>query len=190
MAVANQRWAVAAPGVDFSGHWTIITTEGFKKSYDRYLELLGQPFLVRSVALSIVGMTTEETKQSRRGRQLWIRGKNARGVWERTLTSCGMDHPEDDDNDEPQPYTPIRTPIVTIDAEKVESEAWWEQNGTVHRSWIRGVTKYGGGDFEAVRYLDQNGQVFVCETTFHPNDPNLEKPQVTWKFLKSGDTKL
>ena len=188
--VGNVRWAVAAPRVDLSGNWTITINDSFKRSYDRYLELLGQPLLVRSVALSIVGLTTEETQQSHHGRQLWIRGKNARGVWERTLTTSGL---EDNDNDDDATtsmllslYTPVRTPIVTIDAEKVESEAWWEQDGTVHRSWIRGVTKYGGGDFEARRYLEQDGTVLVCETTFHPHNARRERPHVTWRFLKNG----
>jgi len=183
LPVKSDRWAVAAPSVDLSGNWTIITTDSFKKSYDRYLALLGQPLIVRSVALSIVGLTTEETRQSEGGRKLWIRGKNARGVWERTLTASGADS-DAAIND----FTPVLTPIVTIDAEKVESEAWWENNGMVHRSWIRGVTKYGGGDFEAIRYLEQDGKVFVCETTFHPNDARRDKPQVTWKFLKDGET--
>lgn len=185
LAILGDRWAVAAPDVDLSGNWTIITTNSFKKAYDRYLELLGQPLIVRSVALSIVGLTTEETEQSEGGRNLWIRGKNARGVWERTLTASGADS---ETHTAGNNFTPVLTPIVTIDAEKVVSEAWWEKNGTVHRSWIRGVTKYGGGDFEAVRYLEQDGKVFVCETTFHPNDAQREKPQITWKFLKDGET--
>jgi len=181
--VQGDRWAVSASGVDLSGNWTILSSdEGFKTSYDRYLELLGQPPIVRSVALSIVGLTTEETKQTDGGRSLWIRGKNVRGVWERTLTASGSD-----ETHTPANFEPVRKPIVTIDKEKVVAEAWWENKGTVHRSWIRGVSKYGGGDFEAKRYLERDGKVLVCETTFHPTD-GREKAEVTWRFLKNGET--
>lgn len=180
--VKGDRWAVAAPGVDLSGNWTIIATDEFKKTYDRYLEMLGQPFIVRSVALSIVRLTTEETKQGNGGRTLYIHGKNARGVWERILTASGSD-----ETHSPANFVPDRTPIVTIDHEKVEAEAWWENHGTVHRSWIRGVSKYGGGDFEAKRYLEQGGKVLVCETTFHPFDASREKARVTWRFLRNGE---
>jgi hypothetical protein len=168
------RSDVSAPDMDLSGEWNIITTEEFKKDYDKYLTLLGQPFIVRSVALSIVGLTTEETVQSDGGRTLFIRGQNARGVWERTLTASTSENP-------------LKTPIVTVDSEKVEAEAWWEDNGRVHKSWLRGVQKYGGGDFESKRYLE-GGKVFVCNTIFHPRDQSREKARVTWRFRRQGET--
>lgn len=177
----GDRWAVSAPDIDLSGNWTIITTDEFKKDYDRYLALLEQPFIVRSVALSIVGLTTEETIQSDSGRTLHIRGENARGIWERTLSASGA-------NENNGEFTSFRTPILTIDKEKVEAEAWWEEKGTVHRSWLRGVTKYGGGDFESKRYLEQDGKIFVCDTVFHPIDETREKARVTWRFLRKGET--
>ena len=31
-----------------------------------------------------------------------------------------------------------------------------------------GGEKYGGGDFENKRYLTDNGNILVCESTFHP----------------------
>jgi hypothetical protein len=123
------------------------------------------------VALSIVGLTTEETIQRENGRILFIRGTNARGVWERTLIASTSENP-------------VKTPIVTVDAEKVEAEAWWQ--GPVHISWLRGVQKYGGGDFESKRYLENNGNVFVCETKFHPRDAAREKAEVTWRFSRQG----
>lgn len=177
------RWAVSAKDVNLSGKWNIISTstEDFQKEYDRYLMLLGQPFIVRSVALSIVKMTTEETIQSEEGRSLLVRGTNARGVWERTLTASGADETN-------SVFTPVRTPILTIDKERVEAEAWWENDGTVHRSWLRGVTKYGGGDFESKRYLEENGKVLTCESTFHPNDMTRDKAMITWRFLREGET--
>jgi hypothetical protein len=157
-----------ASGVDLSGKWGIIVTDDFKEQYENYLTLLGQPLLVRSVALSIVAMTTEETEQSEKGKELFIRGKNVRGTWDRTLTTA----------------EPGR--IFTADGEDVEGEAWWE-DGTVHRSWLRGVKRYGGGDFESKRYLESGGKVLVCESTFHPKDDTREKAKVTWRFLREGE---
>lgn len=172
------RTAVAAPDVDLSGNWSMIISESFKKDYDEYLKKLGQPLIVRSVALGIVGMTTEETIQTNKGRELQIRGKNARGMWERTLYTSQGAAKED--------YIPLVTDIVTADAETVSSEAWWEDGGRIHKSWLRGGSKYGGGDFESKRYLENDGKVLVCESVFHPNDKTREKAQVTWKFLRDG----
>jgi hypothetical protein len=177
--IVGDRWAVAAPSVDLTGEWDIksFVTDDFKRQYDNYLKLLGQSSLVRSVAVSIVGLTTEETVQSEQGRELLIRGRNVRGLWERTLTASGADKGSDE-------YTPLKTSIITADAEQVEAEAWWEDNGTVHRSWLRGVTKYGGGEFESKRYLEDDGNVLVCESIFHPTDPSREKAQVIWRFRR------
>jgi hypothetical protein len=171
----GQRSAVAAPSVDFSGHWNIEVTDEFKEQYDRYLRMLGQPSLVRSIALSIVALTTEEIIQKKQGRDLTIRGRNVRGVWERTMRSSCADEK-------------IRLPVVTADGEEAEVEAWWEKNGSMHVSWMRGVQKYGGGDFESKRYIDDYGQALVCESTFHPSDATREKVQIKWRFRK-GDGK-
>jgi hypothetical protein len=173
--ISGDRWAVSS--VDLSGQWEILVTDEFKQQYDKYLTLLGQPMLVRSVALSIVGLTTEETIQSDHGRVLFIRGRNVRGCWERSLVSSGADVRN-------STYEPTFIPIVTADAETVYSESWWENSGTAHRSWLRGVQKYGGGDFESLRYID--GDVLVCESTFHPNDSAREKASVTWRFKRQG----
>ena len=80
----GDRWAVAAPGVDLSGKWELIVTDDFKVKYDKYLEGLGQPKIVRSVALSgpVIGKTMEELIQSDQGRSLEILGKNIRGTWD------------------------------------------------------------------------------------------------------------
>jgi hypothetical protein len=171
--IEGDRWAVST--VDLSGEWEIVVSDEFKQQYDRYLALLGQPVLIRSVALSIVGLTTEETIQRDDGRELFIRGRNVRGCWERSLASSGADEwsPE---------YEARRAPIVTADSETVYSEAWWEEGGTVHRSWLRGVQKYGGGDFESRRYLD--GDELVCESTFHPAVSTREKASITWRFKR------
>lgn len=177
---AGDRWAIAAPGVDLSGDWTLLVNEDFRKQYDEYLKQLGQPFLVRSVALTIIALTTEETQQSDEGRTLLIRGKNARGIWKRDLVASGTDLVNDE-------YTPLLVPIVTADDEHVEAEAWWEEEGTVHRSWMRGLKKYGGGDFESRRYLEDRGRILVCESTFHPFEKDRKDASVTWRFLRNGE---
>ena len=157
--------------VDLSGDWTILVSEEFKTEYDEYLKQLGQPMLVRSIALGIIGRTTEFTQQTNNGRDLFIRGTNARGVWERSLVADPTSS----------------TIITTADAEPVQATAWWAAGGTVHHSWLRGVTKYGGGDFESKRYLEQNGKVLVTESTFHPADTSRRSATVTWRFLRKGE---
>ena len=92
----------------------------------------------------------------------------------------------------PQPdgtYDHMLVPIVTADAEKVRAKSWWESDGTVHVSWTMDVKKYGGGAFESKRYLENNGDVYVCESTFHPNDTERrEKSTLKWRFLREGAT--
>lgn len=182
VVVVPDRSPLAATDVDLSGKWDLIVTEEFKKEYDKYLEGLGQPFFVRSVALSIVGLTTEETIHSEQGRELFIRGRNIRGVWERTLLASEGVVRGSDGNPKHE-----RTPIKTADDEPVEAEAWWEDDGRVHRSWLVGATNYGGGDFESKRYLERGldgSDILVCESTFHPKDTAREKASVTWRFKR------
>lgn len=177
----GSRWAVSAPGIDLSGKWKIIATEEFKDAYDKYLKRLGQPSIVRSVALSIVDMTTEEVTQSDEGRSLCIKGKNLRGIWDRTLVASGSDYGSEHGDGEEH----MRVPLVTADKEKVDAESWWEANGTVHISWLRGVKKYGGGDFESRRYLE-NDDKLICESEFHPHRGDKEKAFIQWTFERVG----
>jgi len=177
----GDRWAIAAPSVDLTGNWKLIVTDDFKKEYDDYLKQLGQPFIVRSVALTLIGVTTEQTEQKEEGRTLFIRGTNARGIWDRTLVTSGADKVNDQ-------FTPLHVPVDTADDERVEAEAWWEDDGTVHRSWMRGLSKYGGGDFESKRYLDEGGKVLVCESVFHPKEKDRKDVGITWRFLRTGET--
>jgi hypothetical protein len=174
------RWAVSSPKVNLTGHWKILVDDHFKKDYDTYLMNLGQPSLVRTVATSIVELTTEEVRQEDEGRVLHIVGKNLRGAWERTLVASGSDieynHGEDEGH--------IKTPLVTADQEQVQAEAWWESDGTIHRSFLRGGKKYGGGDFESKRYLTENGNILICESTFHPRDAEKSQAKITWKFAR------
>ncbi len=176
----GKRWAVSAPHIDLSGNWKIVVDEKFKEEYDLYLKNLGQPSLVRSIAVSIVEMTTEEVIQEDGGRSLFIKGKNLRGVWDRTLVASGSDYDSEFDV-ESQEHDQID--LITADKENVKAEAWWEENGTVHRSYLRGLKKYGGGDFESRRYLEDGGNTLVCESVFHPKD-GKEQAIVTWKFQK------
>lgn len=157
---------------DLTGNWDLIVDDGFKKEYDQYLQDLGQPSLVRSVALSIIYMTAEEISQMEDGKELCIRGRNVRGNWERTLKAST-------ENDK------VVVPIITADKEEVLSECWWEEDGKVHRSWLRGVGKYGGGDFESKRYLEgEDGKILVCESVFHPKNKSKPQASVTWRFQK------
>lgn len=172
---AGSRWATAA--IDITGEWQLIDTEKFKADYDDYLKLLGQPKIVRVVAVGLVGLTTEIIEQTEEGRELLIRGKSGINVWERRLISSGADA-------ESAEYQPEHIAIRTADDETVQAEAWWDSNGTVHMSWLRGVEKYGGGDFESKRYLEDDGSTLVCETIFHPKQEGREKARVTWKFVR------
>ena len=145
--------------------------------------------IVRGAAVVLIGNTREETKQTDNGRSLFIKGINAKGIWERTLTSSGSDF---DTAMTPAPdgtYDHLRVPIVTADSEHVLAESWWENDGTAHVSWTIGVKKYGGGSFESKRYLENNGDVYVCESTFHPDDNVGRKPSfLKWKFIREGAT--
>lgn len=181
----HERWAISAPNVDLSGEWSLIANEAFVLEYDTYLKRLGFSKITRKVACSLIGRTTEITKQSDNGRNLFMKGVNPKGVWERMLTSSG--YPDfDTDDSELKEYSHTKSTIKTADAEDVDAEAWWEELGTKHRSWLRGSKKYGGGDFESVRYLEvgSNGNVLVCNSIFHPTDPSKEKAVVTWRFIR------
>lgn len=131
--------------------------------------------MIRSVALSIAQLTTEEMVQSDDGRSLLIRGENARGIWERTLQTT---------HNGAEAESSFAHPLYTIDKELVQAESWWEDNGRIHHSWMRGATKYGGGDFESKRYIDED-DVYVCETTFHPTKPNAKKAKLTWRYERA-----
>jgi hypothetical protein len=39
----------------------------------------------------------------------------------------------------------VLKPMITADEEEVEVASWWEDGGKVHRSWVVGGKKYGGG---------------------------------------------
>ena len=180
-ASRHNRWAVSAPHVDLSGDWTLNVNDEFIEEYDEYLRLLGINAFVRRIACSVISRTTEVTRQTDSGRTLYLNGTNPKGNWERVLIASGRpDYSPHEDED----FEHLRQPIKTADAEDVEAEAWWEDDRTKHRSWLIGGKKYGGGDFESLRYLSENGNVLVCESTFHPSDTTKQKAQVTWRFRR------
>lgn len=138
----EERQATAS--VDFTGNWTLIVDDSFKSEYDSYLRKLGQPMLVRTVAMTVIGSTKEEAIQSEGGKKLFIRGVNVRGSWERTLEASETDAVGDEEGVHAVEGHVLK-PMVTADEEEVEVASWWENGGKVHRSWVVGGKKYGGG---------------------------------------------
>lgn len=187
LPLEHERWAVSAPDVDLSGSWTLIVTDAFKSKYSRYLSDLGFGYVVRTVAAQIVGRMNEVTLQSDEGRALLVRGTNPRGVWERTLVASGApDLDTRSHRTEGEHYRHDVSIVTTPDGEKVEAEAWWERDGTVHRSWLRGGKKYGEGDFESLRYMEEGGRVLVCKSLFHPRNRKRRRTEITWRFRRAG----
>ena len=185
----HERWAMSAPSIDLTGSWNIIADDAFKAEYDTYLKQLGFNRITRGVACSLIGRTTEITRQSDGGRELYVKGVNPKGAWERTLTASGYpDFETHSERKAGRDYEHMRRSILTADSESVTAEAWWEKRGTRHRSWLRGANKYGGGDFESIRYLEEGsgGNVLVCESIFHPRDDSKEKAEVTWRYQRDA----
>ena len=176
----HERWAQSAPNVDLSGSWTLIADDDFKKEYDTYLTDLGFNRITRGVACSLISRTTEITKQSNNGRELYLKGTNPKGAWERTLTASGF--PDFETKSEAD-YSHMKTSIKTAESEEVNAEAWWECRGTKHRSMLRGGKK---GDYESLRYVEDCGDVLVCESIFHPRDVLKKKAVVKWRFQRDA----
>ena len=175
----HERWAQSHPSVDLSGSWTLIADDTFKKEYDIYLNDLGFNRITRGVACSLISRTTEITKQSDNGRELYLKGMNPKGAWERTLTASG--YPDFGTKSNQTDYTHMKKSIKTAESEDVDAEAWWECRGKKHRSVLSGGKK---GDYESLRYLEDCGDVLVCESTFHPRDSSKKKAVVKWRFRR------
>jgi len=197
----QEKWAMSAPGVDLSGAWTLIADAPFKVEYDTYLTTLGFNRLSRGVACSLISRTFEEIHQSEGGRVLYLNCTNPKGSWARTLRASG--YPDSiggggggRDSQAPHLITQQQQQqhcLQTADDETVQAEAWWEQRGTRHRSWLRGGgNKYGGGDFQSLRYLNDEGTILICHSTFHRRrNDDVTKYQennvatVTWRFQRT-----
>ncbi len=177
----HERWAQCAPNVDLSGSWTLIADDAFKKEYDTYLTDLGFNRITRGVACSLISRTTEITKQSDNGRELYLKGINPKGAWERTLVASGF--PDFETKSNQTDYSHMKKSIKAADSEDVDAEAWWEYRGTKHRSILRGGKK---GDYESLRYVEDGGDVLVCESIFHPRDSSKKKAVVKWRFQRDA----
>jgi len=178
----NPRSKTCAPNTDLSGSWALVITDEFKSEYDNYLTVLGINYFVRKVALQVIYQTTEVIEQSSGcGTELSIIGSNPKGVWDRTLiASNGVKVGNNDENT----FEHERFHTTTADGEDIMSEAWWEEGGTVHRSYLfDAASKYGGGDFESKRYLNAEDN-YNCVSTFHPRTKGLAPVSITWKYSR------
>ncbi len=171
----STRQATSSPTTDLSGTWTPIATPQFKAQYDAYLKNCSQSFLFRKVVVNGIEYQKEEIRQLDNGERLEIIAMNPAGNWNRTLVASDADNP-------------VNTTIVDPDKDTVDVEAWWEEDGTKHRSILRGKKSVNGGEFVTVRYLDQEEKdVLVCESTFLPADgPSsaFQYGRVVWKFRR------
>lgn len=167
------RQSRAADNVDLSGTWRPIVTSEFKKEYDSYLVNCGQPYMFRKVCVNGIGYQKEIIRQLNDGVDLEITASNPAGDWKRTLVA----------SDESKPFN---VTITDPDRDKVQVEAWWEENGTRHKSILREKPVVQGGVFETVRFLESEN-VLVCESKFHPSPSSVTKfkyGHVCWKFQR------
>lgn len=173
------RWAVTT-GTNLSGLWRPIVSNAFRQEYDEYLKNCSQSVLFRKVCLSVIGLTKEEIYQTDHGRSLQIIGTTPAGNWARTLVASGADFQH-------QSFEPLNVTFQDPDKDKVHVESWWEGNGTIHKSWLRGKPRVCGGAFESTRFL--SGGILHCESRFHPNGaPSKFRPGVVlWRFQKECD---
>lgn len=172
------RWAVAT--TDLSGVWKPIVTPAFKKEYDTYLKHCGEGLIFRKALVSAIGFGKEVYDQRNGGRELSITGSSPIGGWERVLVASGSDNDTSD-------YEPAYSVFKDPDGDTVQVEAWWENNGTVHKSWLRNKPLVLGGEFESTRYLlPDDNDILVCEAVFHPpaNVTKFQKDSVEWRFRR------
>jgi len=187
----NKRWAMSAPNTNLSGSWILLVTDDFLLEYDQYLTGLGFNYFTRKVALKVIYHTSEVMEQMEGGRQLRIIGSNPKGVWDRSLTATtptattAEEGEEEGEEGDGLIHRHGQFNTTTADGEECLSEAWWEEEGTVHCSFLLGGgSKYGGGDFESRRYLEEGGNVYSCESTFHPKTDGVDPVSITWKFCR------
>ena len=171
--VSNSRTTTAANDVDLSGTWSPIVTSAFKKEYDSYLLNCSQSYMFRKVVVNGIGYQKETIQQEYDGVKLKITATNPAGDWSRTLIA----------SDE---LRPMNVTITDPDGDRVEVEAWWEDDGTKHKSLLRGKPRVEGGVFETVRYLESDN-VLVCDSSFIPSPQSPSKfkyGHVVWKFQR------
>ena len=187
-----KRWAVASNETDLSGVWKPIVTPKFREEYDEYLRQCGEGIIFRRTMLGAIGFLKEVIEQKDRGRELSITGTTPIGRWKRTLIASGYDRDVTDklpSSIESTLFEPVYSTFQDPDGDKVNAESWWEDNGRVHKSWLRGKPRVLGAEFESTRYLlGDNNDVLVCESTFHPPpnyDSNRFQPaSLEWRFRR------
>jgi hypothetical protein len=144
---AGPRWAVSHPDIDLSGTWKPTITADFLQQYDEYLTNCGTSYFFRQLCLKCCGMTRETITQLDRGRRLELDGQTPAGSWKRCLISSGAEPSQQND------YQVEYAEFLDPDKEMVQVEAWWEDQGRVHRSILRNKPTVQGGEFETLRYL-------------------------------------
>jgi hypothetical protein len=68
--------------------------------------------------------------------------------------------------------------IKGADGVRTLCRVWWE--GDRHKSWLVGGKKFGGGDFESTRYLEND--FYVCDTCFHPTTKGKKDVCIKWTY--------
>lgn len=185
------RWAMAASTTQLSGTWRPIVTPAFRKMYDEYLQNCSEPLLPRKLIISLIHTTREVIDHS--GRNLTITSMNPAGTWSRTLMSSGTDTTFNKED-----YDVVLSEIIDPDKESVTVESWWDDNGTVHRSVLRGKSRVRGGTFETLRYLEKNDptssdsvvdkgkvdDILIVESFFRPapESQGFRNGHVQWRF--------
>ena len=175
--ISSTRQATASPNTDLSGTWAPIVTPSFKSEYDDYLKNCSQSFMFRKVIVNGIEYQRETIRQLDNGQSLEIIAQNPAGNWNRTLIASDSSNP-------------LNTTIVDPDKDTVNVEAWWEDDGTKHKSLLRGKPRVKGGVFETVRYLDgEDEDVLVCESKFLPSEfesssSSFKYGSVLWKFRR------
>ena len=129
--------------------------------------------MFRKVVVNGIAYQQEVIRQLHDGVHLEIVATNPVGNWNRTLIASGE-------------LNPFNVTITDPDGDEVKLEAWWEENGTRHKSFLRGKPNVYGGIFETVRFLESDN-ILVCESSFHPNPctiPKFKYGHVVWKFQR------
>ena len=199
----SSRWAICDPSVDLSGTWKPVASEEFKSEYDRYLTNCGEGVLLRKAFAAAIPIGKEIVQQTHDGKELSITGVTPFTSWKRTLITSGSDYIINGDttkskNDKKEDDIVNDYNVTTVsfkdpDGDVVNVEAYWIDNGTKHKSFLRGKPRVYDGYFESTRYLipgennDKEKDVLVCEATFHPpvekaNPSKFKQDTVTWKF--------
>ncbi|CAJ1964937.1 unnamed protein product [Cylindrotheca closterium] len=174
---SDGRSVTAASHVDLSGIWRPIVTPHFKAQYDQYLQNCSQSFMFRKVVVNGISLQKETISQLENGANLQIVASNPAGNWNRTLVASSAQDPRNVTMQDP-------------DGDRVEVEAWWEDDGKVHKSWLRNKPRVLGGAFETARYLSkEDPNILICDSVFHPNpdapaSKGFKYGRVLWQFRR------